>query len=120
MSETEAKVFIIDDDASVRVSLGRLLRSAGHRCEAFESAESFLRARSPDADGWIIADVHMPGMTGVELMDQVLQSHKSLRIVLITAFDDAEVRLRALEAGVAVLLKPFDDSVLLAVIGAAP
>ena len=110
-------VYIVDDDASVRRALTRLLRSAGLEAAAFDSAEAFLQAGRQEQPGCLVLDVRLAGMTGLELLDQLTAAGIALPVIIITAHDDAQVRTRAARAGVvAYLRKPFDDHALLAAI----
>jgi len=112
-------IFIVDDDGSVRSSLVRLLRSAGLAAEAFASAEDFLRDAHPDGGSCIIIDVHMPGMNGLELQQELVRRPNVPRIVMITAYDDPETRRKVLEAGAVMFLrKPFNESALLNAVSA--
>lgn len=107
-------IFIVDDDDSVRSSLVRLLRSEGFAAEAFAAAEDFLRDTRVTADSCVIIDVHMPGMNGLELQQELARRAEPPRVVMITAYDDAETRRKAMEAGAAALLtKPFDNARLI-------
>jgi FixJ family two-component response regulator len=108
-------IYIVDDDESVRTSLMRLMRSAGFAAEAFPAAEDFLRdAASADGCHCVVIDVHLTGMSGLELQRELNRRTVVPPIVMMTAFEDPELRRRALDAGaVAFLKKPFDDSVLL-------
>ena len=123
VDQTKAKIFVIDDDESVRVSLGRLLRTAGMQSRAFESAQQFLCFLQSNSNGHrlvagdcAIVDVHMPAMTGIELMRRLNKSYPALRVVLITASLDPEAKTVAETAGVVLLQKPFDDTALFAAI----
>jgi FixJ family two-component response regulator len=116
LTRTEVNLFVIDDDESIRISLGRLLRAVGFECAAFSSAEEFLASLRADDRGCAIIDVHMPGMNGVELMQVLRGSARKLGIILMTAFDDPEAREHAAGAGLVILRKPFDDLTLLAAI----
>jgi FixJ family two-component response regulator len=110
-------VYIVDDDASVRRALIRLLRSAGLEAVAFASAEAFLQAGLQEPSACLVLDVRLAGMTGLELLDQLTAAGSSLPVIMITAHDDAQVRTRAARAGVVdYLRKPFDDHALLAAI----
>ena len=107
-------IFIVDDDGSVRSSLVRLLRSAGFAAEAYSAAEDFLRDARPDAGSCVIIDVHMPGMNGLELQQELVRRPDVPRIIMITAYDDPETRRKVLEAGAATFLrKPFNEAALL-------
>lgn len=114
MIETSLCIFVIDDDESVSRSLKDLLESAGFRAETFQSAEDFLgsgRIESPDV---LILDVRLPGMTGIELQQQLKSSGSKLPVIFITAHENSRVRQTALEnAAIAFLKKPFDDQALL-------
>src|SRR5262245_21064361 len=107
-------VFIVDDDASVREAIKRLLLSAGLRCETFATAGDFLaRSRSP-LTGCLLLDVRMPSTSGLDLQAVLSQSGIDLPIVFITAYADVPLTVRAMRAGaVGVLTKPFDDQALL-------
>ena len=112
----EPKVFVVDDDASVRVALGRLMRSAGLAVETFASAESLLETWPSDA-GCLILDVQMPGLSGLELQSELAALGSTIPIIFITAHDDPNARTRAMDAGATDFLqKPFDDEELIAAI----
>jgi FixJ family two-component response regulator len=107
-------VFVVDDDPSVRKALGRLLRSAGLRAEAFASAQDFLAQERPDAPGCLVLDVQMPGLSGLELQRTLDEENVRLPIVFITGHGDIPMSVRAMKAGAADFLpKPFDDQNLL-------
>jgi FixJ family two-component response regulator len=113
-------ISIIDDDASVRAATNRLVRSLGYVGLPFASADEFLR--SPQAyDSWcVIADVQMPGMSGVELQSLVRTQGRTVPFIFITAFPDENARARALDAGaVCFLSKPFDGPTLIKYLEAA-
>jgi two-component system response regulator FixJ len=107
-------VFVIDDDASVRKSLSRLLGSMGFAVETFASAELFLDREHYDGVGCIILDVRMPGLSGMELQDELTKADYSMPIVFITGHGDIPMSVQAMEKGAADFLsKPFDDEELL-------
>jgi FixJ family two-component response regulator len=114
MSPSRQTVVLIDDDESVRRALGRLLRSAGLALEAFATAEEFLQAagrREPDC---LILDVHLPGLSGLELQARLAAEGRCVPVVFITAFAEEQVRGPALRAGaIAFLAKPFEERSLL-------
>ena len=113
-------VGIVDDDAAVRVALEEMLRSAGLAARAFESAEEFLRSGQQSEVGCLIADIRMPGMSGLELQAKLNADHCRIPIVFITAHGDAQMRMQALRAGaVEFLSKPFNDEALLETVRAA-
>jgi FixJ family two-component response regulator len=107
-------VFVIDDDASVRKSLSRLLRSLGFEVETFASAELFLERDPYDGVGCIILDIRMPGLDGIGLQDQLSKADYSMPIIFITGHGDIPMSVRAMKKGaVDFLPKPFDDGELL-------
>jgi FixJ family two-component response regulator len=112
--KTDATIFVVDDDASLRKSLLWLLRSAGWHAEAFASAEEFL-ARPPfSGTGCLILDVRMPNVTGPDLRDRLAASHSMLPIIFLTGHGDVPTGVDAIKKGaVDFLLKPVDDEVLL-------
>jgi FixJ family two-component response regulator len=106
-------IAIIDDDVSVRIATCRLVRSLGYQTHAFASADEFLKSQHVSDTWCVIADVQMPGMTGIELQGVLRAQGRALPIIFITAFFEESVRARALEAGaIAFLSKPFDGKVL--------
>jgi FixJ family two-component response regulator len=113
-------VAILDDDDSMRTALQGLLKSAGMPAQAFASAEEFLQSGQQHKTACLIADIRMPGMSGLELQAQLNAEHCRIPTIFITAHGDAKMRLQALRAGaVEFLSKPFDDEVLLESIRAA-
>jgi FixJ family two-component response regulator len=115
-----AVISIIDDDASVRVATHRLVRSLGHVAHTFASADDFLRSSQLNDISCVIADVHMPGMGGIELQNLLKTQGYRLPIIFITAFPEESVRAQALEAGAACfLIKPFDAQILIKHLDAA-
>src|SRR5712671_6202607 len=113
-------ISIIDDDESMREAIKGLMRSLGYRVEAAASAQEFLSSRYVRRTCCLIADMQMPGMTGLELHRHLSASGKPIPTVLITAYTDDGVRERALAAGViGYLSKPFEEDDLLACIRSA-
>ena len=107
-------VFVADDDASVRRSLARLLKSAGHAVESFASADEFLQAERREGVGCLVLDVQMPGLNGLELQTALVEKDYCLPIIFITGQGDIPMSVRAMKAGaVDFLSKPFSDDVLL-------
>jgi FixJ family two-component response regulator len=106
-------ISIIDDDASVRVATNRLVRSLGYVAHTFASADEFLRSSQANDSSCVIADVQMPGISGVELQRRLLTQGYRLPIIFVTAFPDEGIKARVLEAGaVCFLTKPFDGPTL--------
>jgi FixJ family two-component response regulator len=107
-------ISIVDDDASVRTATARLLRSLGFSAHAFASAQEFLSSPRLRETSCLIADVEMPGMTGVELQEYLIAHGHRTPMIFITAFPEDRVRERAMRAGaVDFLSKPFDEPRLL-------
>jgi FixJ family two-component response regulator len=106
-------ISIIDDDASVRAAANRLVRSLGYIAHPFASAREFLESSQVDDTSCLIADVQMPGMSGLELQSLLRAQGRVLPIIFITAFPEDSVRKRALDAGaICFLTKPFDGPTL--------
>ena len=110
-------VYVVDDDASVRRALGRLLKSAGLSVRVFASAEEFLESGVPYQGACLVADIRMPGMSGLELLQELHRRGASIPAILVTAHDTQESRMEAALAGAAgYFSKPVDGSVLIQVI----
>ena len=113
-------VAIVDDDQSVRSALFGLMRAVGLEARAFASAEEFLESDEQRRTGCLIADICMPGMSGLELKAQLNASECRIPTIFITALGDEKTRKRALEAGaVEFVPKPFNHKALVASIRAA-
>ena len=113
-------VAIVDDDEAVRVALEGLLKSAGLTARAFESAEEFINSGQQRQAACLIADIRMPGMSGLELQAKLNADGCRIPILFITAHGDAKMRIQALRAGaVEFMAKPFDDEALLESVRAA-
>ena len=112
MSERAAQtVYIVDDDPAVRDSLSLLLSVRGYRTATFASAEDFLRGADPDARGCLIADIRMPGMSGLELQKELSLRGSRLPVIIVTAHGDAASARAAFKAdAVDFLEKPFDEA----------
>jgi FixJ family two-component response regulator len=114
MMPQSGTVFVVDDDASVRRGLERLLRSAGYRAEAFASAAEFLRRGEEDGPSCLVLDIRMPDVTGLELRDALLMGGRDLPIIFVTGHGDIPMAVQAMKAGaVDFLTKPFDQQILL-------
>ncbi|MEM1109056.1 MAG: response regulator [Planctomycetota bacterium] len=115
---TANTVFVVDDDPAVRDSLKYLIESAGHRVEAFENARSMIdRVRVPagrPVSGCLVADVRLPGMSGLDMFDRLQEMDAQLPTVVITGHGDVTAAVRAMKAGaVDFIEKPFTDQALL-------
>src|SRR6266481_3622446 len=113
-------VAIVDDDDLMRSALQGLLKAVGLPSRAFASAEEFLKSGHQHETACLIADIRMPGMSGLELQAQLNAERCRIPTIFITAHGDAKMRLQALRAGaVEFMAKPFDDEVLLESVRAA-
>jgi FixJ family two-component response regulator len=113
-------VAIVDDDDSVRSALQGLLKAVGLPALAFASAEEFMMSGQHRQTSCLIADIRMPGMSGLELQAKLNAERCMIPIIFITAHGDAKMRMQALRAGaVEFLAKPFDDEALLESVRAA-
>jgi FixJ family two-component response regulator len=117
-----SNVFLVDDDASVRRALARLIKSAGHKVQTFASAQEFLGTPGSVAEkaGCLVLDVRMPGLTGIDLQRELQSKNCNLPIVFITGHGDIPMSVKAMKAGaVDFLPKPVNDTVLLSAIDQA-
>jgi FixJ family two-component response regulator len=114
MNATASTVFVVDDEATVRKSLGRLLKAAGYRVETFASAREFLQRPQDDAVACLVLDVQMPELNGMDLQRALTGTSRVLPIVFITGHGDIPTSVRAMKAGATDFLsKPFDEKDLL-------
>lgn len=108
------RISILDDDVSVNRALARLCRLAGYEVQCFDSSEAFLAADGSGSTDCLILDVHLPGLSGLELQTRLIGAGRRVPIIFITAFESALAREQALAAGaVAFLHKPLDSDHLL-------
>jgi FixJ family two-component response regulator len=114
MTEAQAIVFVIDDDAAMREALQSLIRSVGLRVETFASAREFLTSQRPDAPACLVLDVRLPGLSGLDLQRELSEAEIHLPIIFITGHSDIPMTAQAMKAGaVEFLTKPFSDQDLL-------
>jgi FixJ family two-component response regulator len=107
-------VAVVDDDESYRAALERLLRSEGIAVRSFASAEDFLNSGQQHEIGCLIADIRMPGMSGLDLQAQLNADRYPIPTIFISGHGDERMRLQAMRGGaVKFLAKPFDDEILL-------
>lgn len=121
MSESHAahdqQIFIVDDDDALRDSLVWMLESSGYSVAAFESAESFLTAYNEELSGCLVLDVRMPGMSGLELFEELGRRRCTLPVIFITGHGDVPMAVSALKKGaVDFIEKPFGDQDMLRLI----
>ena len=114
MPQESITVYVVDDDESIRRALKRLLRSFGYHALTFESAEDFLDSTSGKDEGCIILDIHLPGMTGLDLQAKLASRGAKYSVIFMTAYDNPQWQDRAKRVGaVAYLRKPFSEQLLL-------
>jgi len=110
MSESPPIVFVVDDEPAICLSLKRLVKSVGLEAQTFTSAQEFLRAKRPDGPGCLVLDVRLPGLSGLDLQQELLDAKVDLPIIFITGHGDIPMSVRAIKAGaVEFLTKPFRD-----------
>ncbi len=114
MNEKNALVFIVDDDTGTRESLKNLIRSAGLSAQTFSSAQEFLAAERPKAPGCLVLDVQLPGLSGLDLQQELAKAGVKIPIIFITGHGDISTSVRAIKAGaVEFLTKPVNREDLL-------
>jgi len=107
-------VSIVDDDDAVRTATQTFVRSLGYKAVAFASAEDFLKSPELTTADSLIADIHMPGMSGIDLQRELIDRRPELPIIFITAFPEERVRAQLLAAGaIGMLSKPYDGDTLI-------
>jgi FixJ family two-component response regulator len=117
---SKSVVNVVDDDEALRDSLHWLLESAGHVVAAHPSAEAFLAAYRPEQPGCLVLDIRMPGMSGLELQDELIRRGHAIPIIFITGHGDVPTAVSAVKKGaVEFLEKPFNDQALLGLVGNA-
>jgi len=113
-------ICVVDDDVSILRALQRLLRSGNYAVQTFASAEAFLASEYRPIAHCLVLDVHLGGLSGIELQERLTASGGQTPVVFITAHDDAMTRERARRAGaIEYLRKPFDDGALLGAVSRA-
>jgi FixJ family two-component response regulator len=110
MIEAEAMVCVVDDDEGMRQSLQNLIRSVGLQVQGFASAQEFLRSQRTDVPGCLVLDVRLPGLSGLDLQQRMVEAGMEIPIIFITGHGDIPMTVRAMKAGaVEFLTKPFRD-----------
>jgi FixJ family two-component response regulator len=116
----EAIAYIVDDDVSVRESLGLLFRSVGVRAELFSSASELLQKKLPSVPSCLVLDVRLPGLSGFELHSELTKANIHIPIIYMTAHGDIPMSVRAMKTGaVDFITKPFRDQDMLEAVSAA-
>ena len=114
MTTLTQTVFVVDDDVAVRQSFSLLIRSMGLSVEAFESAQTFLSSCDPERSGCLVLDIRMPGMSGLEMQEELHRRSIDLPVIFITGHGDVAMAVRAMKLGaVDFIEKPFNDQQLL-------
>ena len=114
MESAKPTVFVVEDDASFRRAVERLLAASGYVVESFASATEFMERQSPDRHGCLLLDVRLPDITGLELQHLVTTSGATTPIVFMTGHADVATCVRAMKGGAAdFLIKPFEEAELL-------
>ena len=117
MSDTGALVYVVDDDPSAREGVAGLIRSAGLKARTFTSAQEFLATPRPEIPSCLVLDVNLPGLSGLDLQQELAKSGDQIPIIFLTGHGDIPMTVRAVKAGaVDFLTKPFDDEDLLSAI----
>jgi RNA polymerase sigma factor (sigma-70 family) len=114
VTESEAIVYVIDDDAQTREALKNLMRSVGLHAEVFASAQDFLRSKRPDVPACLVLDVRLRGLSGLDLQKRMAEAKIEVPIIFITGYGDIPMTVQAMKAGaVEFLTKPFRNQELL-------
>src|SRR5918996_5638934 len=114
MPEDNPCVFVVDDDRSIRDSLSTLICSMGLNVQTFASAQEFLASRRPDVPSCLVLDVQLPGLSGLDLQQELVRVRCQIPIIFITGYGDIPMTVQAMKAGaIEFLTKPFRDQALL-------
>jgi len=117
MKDLEPMIFVVDDDDSVRRALQRLIKSVGMNVETFATAKEFLLHPQYEGPCCLILDVRMPGLSGLDLQEELAKADLTLPIIFITGHGTVPMSVRAMKAGaIDFLEKPFEDQALLELI----
>src|SRR5438270_4593612 len=119
-SADSPKVFVIDDDASVRAAIQGMLKSVGLRSETFGTPQEFLSSNRPDAPSCLVLDIRLPGVNGLDFQHQLVDAGIRIPVIFITGHGDIPMTVKAMKSGaVEFLTKPFRDQDLLDAINQA-
>jgi FixJ family two-component response regulator len=114
MTGPKPTVFVVDDEPSICAALKRLIKSVGLEVKTFPSAKDFLQSERPDGPGCLVLDVRLPGLSGLDLQQKLVEAKVDLPIIFMTGHGDIPMSVRAMKAGaVEFLTKPFNDQDLL-------
>lgn len=110
----QSTVFVVDDDPAIRESLRWLIESVGLKVKVFTTANEFLKSYDPSLPGCLVLDIRMPGMSGLDLQNELAARNVSIPILIITGHAEVPVAVRAMKAGALDFIeKPFSDQLLL-------
>src|SRR5271154_3970412 len=114
MPDADSTVLVVDDDADLRASVGRLLRSVGLGSQLFASIPDFLKSNPPDGPACLVLDVRLPGQSGLDFQRELTVANRELPIIFITGHGDIPMTVQAMKGGaIEFLTKPFRDQELL-------
>jgi FixJ family two-component response regulator len=114
LSQPQATVFVVDDDAAVRDTLAALFESVGLQVKTFASAQEFLQEKLPDRPSCLVLDVRLPGMSGLDFQSELHRANIQVPVIFMTGHGDIPMSVRAMKAGaVEFLTKPFRDQDML-------
>lgn len=117
MINSNQTIFIIDDEPEVCQALRWLFESVQYQVETYETAQDFLKTDNSSKQGCLVTDVRLPGMSGLELLEQLKVQKNHLPVIIVTGHGDIQMAVRAMKAGaVDFILKPFNDQCLLEVV----
>src|SRR2546426_12656274 len=117
MKTIDTSVYVVDDDAAVRDAVESLIRSAGFPVRTFESAHEFLASPRAEVPSCLVLDVHLPGLTGLDLQRELARADIQIPIIFLTGYGDIPTSVRAIKSGaLEYFTKPFDDEALLAAV----
>ena len=113
-AEIKPVIHVVEDEPDVRDALAMLVRSVGYRAQTYPNADEFLARYRPEHAGCLLADVRMPGMSGLELQERLSREDPALPAIIMTGHGDVPMAVRAMKAGAFDFIeKPFNDQVLL-------
>ena len=117
---SQGMIAIVDDDDVVRGAMKSLMRSLGYDASTFGSAEEFLNSEQISRTSCLITDLHMPGLSGLDLQERLIAEGHRIPIIFLTAYPDEDVRMRAMKAGaIGFLSKPCNEGHMLDCLGKA-
>ena len=113
MSDQHQSIVVVEDDAGMKKAIERLLRAAGFQPVSFASAEELLQTEAADSATCLVLDIHLPGLSGLELGQLLITSGRAKPFIFITGQDEASLRGEAQRMGCAYFRKPFEGKALL-------